>query len=225
MNKQPKTTAKDILSDFYNEEVGKSNIPNFEFVKNRSYADCEEIYKLINTGESANLALARNYDKIKDTLPKKWLNPVIKILEKMKEDKGYWDKSPARVGEDKIFPSMTSLTEILHPKQDRQLTIREYARIMGYPDDFIFNQDECKTPIIQCIAQGVPVNFVNYITTEVKEALSDNREYVDLSDKSDTIVNFQHNIKEKYKLYNIDDINNAKTLDIISKDAAYKLMK
>ena len=39
-----------------------------------------------------------------------------------------------------------------------------------------------ETDIIQCIAQGVPANFVEYIANEVKEALDGNREFVEDSE-------------------------------------------
>ena len=43
---------------------------------------------------------------------------------------------------------------------------------MGYPDDFIFYPNECKVPPIQCIAQGVPVNFINYISTQIMKGFT-----------------------------------------------------
>ena len=88
-----------------------------------------------------------------------------------------WDKSPCRMKLTDKFPSFTSLTRLIHPIENRDLYIREYAHIMGYPDDFIFYPD-CKVNPVQCIAQGVPVNFIRYISNEIKNSFTTN-EFID----------------------------------------------
>ncbi|MNV95580.1 hypothetical protein D3C71_1904860 [compost metagenome] len=70
---------------------------------------------------------------------------------------------------------------------------------MGFPDDFIFYPDQCETEIIQTLAQGVPAQFIEYITSEIREAINGERELIKGS--NDSILAFQHHSKEKYKAF------------------------
>ena len=92
----------------------------------------------------------------------------------MKVNANIWDKSSYRLDYNYFAPSITSISQFMHPIENRDLYIREYARIMGYPDEFIFYPEECKCSIIQCIAQGVPVNFIRYISIEIMKSFSTN---------------------------------------------------
>ncbi|MGY5875572.1 MAG: DNA cytosine methyltransferase [Candidatus Thorarchaeota archaeon] len=70
-----------------------------------------------------------------------------------------------RLSPDQLATSIIGLSRYIHPYEDRLLTVREHARLMSYPDDFIFtgyresryNQvGESVPPIIsQLIAQEV----------------------------------------------------------------------
>lgn len=44
-----------------------------------------------------------------------------------------------RLAADKLAPTVKGLGRFVHPVEDRLLTPREHARLMGYPDDFVFH--------------------------------------------------------------------------------------
>lgn len=97
------------------------------------------------------------------------MSQILKLKEKMDNGKGAYEKSPSRLKED-IAPSLASVIEFIHPIENRPLYIREYARLMGYPDTFEFVED-AKVPYIQAIAQGVPVNFAFWIANELRQSI------------------------------------------------------
>ena len=74
-------------------------------------------------------------------------------------------------------PSVTIRTEFfkpekgryLHPEEDRPITHREAARLMGFPDDFIFKGN--KTDIAKQIGNAVPPDLGGALATVVKDAL------------------------------------------------------
>lgn len=74
-------------------------------------------------------------------------------------------------------PSVTIRTEFfkpekgryLHPDQHRPITHREAARLMGFPDDFIFKGS--KTEIARQIGNAVPPDFAGAIARMVVQAL------------------------------------------------------
>lgn len=74
-------------------------------------------------------------------------------------------------------PSVTIRTEFfkpekgryLHPSQHRPITHREAARLMGFPDDFVFKGN--KTDIAKQIGNAVPPALAGAIAALVKDAL------------------------------------------------------
>jgi DNA (cytosine-5)-methyltransferase 1 len=74
-------------------------------------------------------------------------------------------------------PSVTIRTEFfkpekgryLHPSEHRPITHREAARLMGFPDDFVF--EGSKTEIARQIGNAVPPNLAAAIARVVKAAL------------------------------------------------------
>ena len=73
-------------------------------------------------------------------------------------------------------PSLTLLctpsqkqTERCHPLEIRPLTIREYARIQTFPDDYIFTGS--LTSQYKQIGNAVPVELANRIGLAIKKAL------------------------------------------------------
>jgi len=75
-------------------------------------------------------------------------------------------------------PSVTIRTEFfkpekgryLHPSQHRPITHREAARLMGFPDDFVFKGS--KTEIARQIGNAVPPDLGGAIAKVVKDALN-----------------------------------------------------
>ena len=166
-NCQPYYSIEDALKGVdltYNKEYDKDAETNlFKY------------YNLVKPNDSLYLALAR--EDVQD-LPDSTSRAIKKIQSQIKNNQRIWDKSPWRSPKDGRAPSLASVVRIMHPTKNRDLYIREYARLMGYPDDFVFYTKECSTPAIQCIAQGVPVNFIRYISKEIKDSFK-TKEFID----------------------------------------------
>ena len=173
-NKLPKITQKKEIGNLRDVLHIIGNEYNLEFSNPIIDEDFFKFYNLVPPSDSILKILAINYDKIKDDLNDKQLQKVLSIKNKMKVNANIWDKSSYRLDYNYFAPSITSISQFMHPIENRDLYIREYARIMGYPDEFIFYPEECKCSIIQCIAQGVPVNFIRYISIEIMKSFSTN---------------------------------------------------
>jgi DNA (cytosine-5)-methyltransferase 1 len=59
----------------------------------------------------------------------------------------------------------------LHPSEDRPITIREAARCMSFPDDFVFPADQKWTEIAKQIGNAVPPRLAQAIAVALAEAL------------------------------------------------------
>jgi len=172
-NTQPKYTVKEALKGL------TSNSYNMEFDKHILDQDLMRFYHLVKPGDSIMRALADHLDEVRDQLTEEEIRKVESFKERRGSKKSIWDKSSYRIPLDDRAPSMASIIQLMHPTEDRDLYIREYARLMGYPDDFIFYPNECKCPTVQCLAQGVPVNFIRYISEEIMRAF--NGDLIDLN--------------------------------------------
>jgi len=190
MNKQPMTKVGDVLQGLSNDS---NNMEYDEKHHHRVYTDLIPYYDKVDTDMSILMSIVRDFDFWKDKISPTLLKRVQTIQNKLADNKGYWDKSPSRVNPNKRCGSITSITQYIHPTEHRDFYIREYARLMGYPDDFIFYPEECQCSSVQCIAQGVPVNFIKYISAEIKEALEGHRDIL-----NDCDLIFQQHIREKY---------------------------
>ena len=58
---------------------------------------------------------------------------------------------------DKPAPTFTTCKGFIHPRKNRSLTLREYARIMGFPDSKVF--DGSPKSILRQIGNAVPVGL------------------------------------------------------------------
>lgn len=211
MNKQEQLTTKDVIGDLYELELNDKSVKNFN-VLNDEWSAISETFSCVPENSSILLSLIENWDQFKDQISdKSIISQVEKTKQKLDNSQRIWDKSPWRPKQNDVCPSMTSVTKIIHPTKNRQFTIREYARLMNYPDEFEFFPDECETDIIQCIAQGVPANFIEYIAKEVFEALEGNRKYIENSENDNLC--FQYNTQKCYKTYNMEELNSIKYLD------------
>lgn len=208
-NKQPSYTIKDCIGDLYDVPFDESI--NHVCLPDREWGKYEHLFHLVPEGKTALRTFINHWDEIKDQFDDKDKKYIERVIATLKIKPGIWDKTPFKAYENGNAPSMTSLSKIIHPKNNRHFTVREYARLMSYPDDFILYEGG-KTPIIQCLAQGVPANFVQYIASEIKEALLGNRSLLD--DSEDKIVSFQHNCKMKRQLFNQDEIDTMTELEV-----------
>jgi len=59
--------------------------------------------------------------------------------------------------------------EYTHPEQDRTITIREAARLQGFPDGFIFRGD--RTSQYEQVGNAVPTQLAEAIASEVRRCL------------------------------------------------------
>lgn len=191
------------------------------------YKDCQFIYKYMKPGESLLWTSIRMYDELKNQFPEKWKKLVDHEIEKMKRkgNKGIWDKSPIKLRENGFALSMTSLAHFVHPLEDRDFYIREYARVMGYPDDFIFYPNESQVTCVQACAQGVPVNFILYISKELKR-IFENIDVEYSADESKDLV-FQNHSAKEYQTFTFEEFKNlpGDLLTTYNRKTAVKLTK
>lgn len=152
-----------------------------------------------------------NFEVVKNLLNKSQLKSIDTIHKKEVEHKNIWDKSPWRISNNKRCGSLTSISCYIHPTENRDLYIREYARIMGYPEDFKFYPNECKCSTMQCIAQGVPVNFVKYISKEIKRCFEHDYKYI-----QDVDIIYQNHIKKGYFKFSLAEFNELNKLNDVS---------
>lgn len=165
-NKQKQLTVFDTIGDLYNEPIDGSTKLNHVENLDEYYKVFKPMFKDMTQGQTLVKCVMKDIDKYKDIYPKSFAHQIYRSHDRVLKGEGIWDKSPTRLNEQKHFPSLTSLCVFIHPTQDRFLTIREYARIMGYPDDFEFYEGG-KLSYVQCMAQGVPVNFIKYILSQI----------------------------------------------------------
>ena len=144
--------------------------------------------------------------RLKDT---SFFRELMRVHDKVINEKSCWDKSPYKLKLEGRFPSLTSVNEYLHPTQDRMINLKELARIMNYPDwyDFTDKEHECKIPVTQAIAQGVPANFGKYAAAQARLALEGK---LDFNDDVDAVMSFQHHCQHKMSLFTRDEVKEMK---------------
>jgi len=59
----------------------------------------------------------------------------------------------------------------LHPSEHRPITLREAARCMSFPDDFVFPEDQSMTSVARQIGNAVPCLLAQRIATELADCL------------------------------------------------------
>lgn len=133
------------------------------------YLPLQEFFNLLIDNETVIRGLVRNYDDVKDRIPDDFKKPVETLIEYRKRGTHTFDKSLMRAGRI-TAPSLTSLSKYIHPTEDRPMYVREYARLMGYPDTYEFRED-VNVPYVQSIAQGVPAQFTNWISSNLLRIL------------------------------------------------------
>lgn len=214
MNKAQKMTIKHAIGDLYNTPLG--SFPNHVLHDDRDWKSYDELLTPhVPEGSSMLLTAINMFDELEEHFmnDSQTLKQIKTAQAKKEAGKNIWDKTPWRQSENKPAPSLTSVSCYIHPIHNRQWTIREYARLMGYPDSFEFDlEGGCETDIIQCLAQGVPAGFIEYIASEINEALNGNRELQDNTE--DKTLTFQHHTKSQYKSFSTAELNDMTALEV-----------
>lgn len=210
MNLQQKVSLKEVLGTI-NVNTLNANDENYNQFNNVS-----NLYKNIPYNKTILYECCKEFDSIKDKLTPIQLKAVTTLKNKLDNNLHGWDKSPFKPHPDKCSPSITSLTRLIHPIENRNMYIREYARIMGYPDNFKFYPNECKCSSIQCIAQGVPVKFIEWISKEIKRCLENDYDIIG-EDNIDVI--FQQHTHKRYFKFTKDEFLNVSNLNNTIKES------
>ena len=71
-----------------------------------------------------------------------------------------------RLYPDMVSTSIIGLSRYIHPYEDRLLTVREHARLMSYPDDFVFTGPSDSQ--YNQVGESVPPLISRLIAEEVK---------------------------------------------------------
>ena len=101
------------------------------------------------------------------------------IFENKAQGRGYWDSSLVINNDDLVKNLVTkSIRYILHPTEERLLTIRECYHLMGFPHDF--NQQRLDQDRWKAVTRTTPVNTSRDI---VKEAVKFIRGELEMSDQ------------------------------------------
>ncbi|GGP19186.1 restriction endonuclease subunit M [Thermocladium modestius] len=74
-----------------------------------------------------------------------------------------------RLSINKVAPTVMGSVRFIHPLEDRVLTVREQARLMGFPDSHVFHGS--KDEQFNQVGEAVPVPLAKAIGTEVMKAL------------------------------------------------------
>lgn len=163
--------------------------------------DFSRFYSLVKPGDPVVKTLCENYESIKDKLSEDEKVLVLRTKEKYDKGGSVWDKSPLRLDLNGRAPSITSVNRYIHPTENRDIYVRECARLMGYPDSFKFYSGS-KVSTIQCVAQGVPVNFIEYISSEIMSKFKNKVYY---KEDCDIMYIDQSSGIQKITTFSIDD--------------------
>lgn len=147
---EKKLTLRDIIWDLKDSAVaaGEKNYKNPDAVNNNEYF----------TGAYSTIFMSRN--RVKD-----W------------DEQGYTVQASGR--QCQLHPQAPKMVKVakndcrfVEGKEDlyRRMTVREVARVQGFPDDFIFIYDKIDTGY-KMIGNAVPVNLAYEIALSIKNAL------------------------------------------------------
>src|SRR4029079_18088072 len=82
----------------------------------------------------------------------------------------WWDK-PAYTIRTEFFKPEKG--RYLHPSEHRPITIREAARCMSFPDDFVLPDDQSMTSIARQVGNAVPCLLAERIAEQLAVSLDD----------------------------------------------------
>jgi DNA (cytosine-5)-methyltransferase 1 len=105
--------------------------------------------------------------KLRRIVKLKWGEPLIHY-------KGYGKRilgNLVRLHPYKLAPTVMGSTRFIHPFEHRLLTVREHARLMGFPDDHVFVGS--KESQFNQVGEAVPVPLARAIASEVRRILAE----------------------------------------------------
>jgi DNA (cytosine-5)-methyltransferase 1 len=76
-----------------------------------------------------------------------------------------------RLRPEELAPTVTGHARFIHPFEDRLLTVREHARMMGFPDSFIFRGG--RDIQYDVVGEAVPPPLARAIALTIKPALDE----------------------------------------------------
>ena len=118
---------------------------------------------------------------VKDQRTNRWLNYT---LEKKKAGKNIMDGSMKLAWERTAALMWKTMPHLLHPYEDRWLSVAEALALMGFPYDYA-TKVHISTKNSNVVAQNVPMKTAADWVNEIVEALNGNRSWVNPELKSD----------------------------------------
>lgn len=162
-------TAKYHNDFFVNEKLLDS--PFYIFAKNKYSTDLKKIYNdkkccdlcdlIIRDGllKEFQSFLQNHYDN-KDK--NRWIHRMNHVEMKINMNKRYWCSSPSLLN-NHTSSVIGKNIYMVHPEEERYLSVREYMHLMGMPHDFEF----ADKPNMQILSQNVPSNTAGDMTEQV----------------------------------------------------------
>jgi DNA (cytosine-5)-methyltransferase 1 len=127
-------------------------------------------YKAVPRDGGDRFAMQRNLDRagLGDLVPRCWRNKPTGTTDVF--GRLWWDR-----------PAITIRTEFykpekgryLHPSAHRPITVREAARLMSFPDDFVLPEDQSMSSIARQVGNAVPPLLARRIAEALGSALAD----------------------------------------------------
>ncbi|HXF30219.1 MAG TPA: DNA cytosine methyltransferase [Solirubrobacterales bacterium] len=126
-------------------------------------------YKAVPRDGGDRFAMQRNLDRagLGDLVPRCWRNKPTGTTDVF--GRLWWDR-----------PALTIRTEFykpekgryLHPSAHRPITVREAARLMSFPDDFVLPEDQSMSSIARQVGNAVPPLLARRIAESLAAALA-----------------------------------------------------
>ncbi|MCW2980452.1 MAG: hypothetical protein JWO14_2179 [Solirubrobacterales bacterium] len=126
-------------------------------------------YKAVPRDGGDRFAMQRNLDRagLRDLVPRCWRNKPTGTTDVF--GRLWWDR-----------PAITIRTEFykpekgryLHPSAHRPITVREAARLMSFPDDFVLPEDQSMSSIARQVGNAVPPLLAQRIAEALASALA-----------------------------------------------------
>ncbi|OJU83808.1 MAG: hypothetical protein BGO11_06130, partial [Solirubrobacterales bacterium 70-9] len=126
-------------------------------------------YKAVPRDGGDRFAMQRNLDRagLGDLVPNCWRNKPTGTTDVF--GRLWWDR-----------PALTIRTEFykpekgryLHPSAHRPITVREAARLMSFPDDFVLPEDQSMSSIARQVGNAVPPLLAQRIAESLAAALA-----------------------------------------------------